>query len=290
MASAILRGTSGVTRTVGGSAARHTGDVHESSSTSLQDSSDALTDASPPGRAAPIAAAAARIANRRVLAPHPELWAALESGPRLRRIIEAFYAKVYADPRLAPFFARTTMEWAVDHQYAFLAQIFSGTKMFFGDRPRNAHHAMVISDELFDYREAMMMQTLAAHGLSQAQRDEWREVEEAFRSHIVKAAPWPKKRRGVALPLGGFRPLELSCGCLCDECSAELAAGATAEYSVESGRLYCAPCAAKAKAEEAKRGAGLREAPAGPDDDDDDDGDRDEAGNQSAVAPPGGAA
>jgi truncated hemoglobin YjbI len=129
------------------------------------------------------------IDNRRVLAPHPELWAALGGGPLLRRILEAFYARVYADPRLAPFFARTTIEWAVDHQYAFLAQIFSGQKMFFGDRPRNAHHAMVISDELFDYREAVMMQVLEEHGLGAAQRDEWRAVEEAFRSHIVKAAP-----------------------------------------------------------------------------------------------------
>jgi truncated hemoglobin YjbI len=181
-------------------------------------------------------------ASSRVLAPHPELWAALEEGPRLRRIIEAFYAKVYADPRLAPFFGRTTMEWAVDHQYTFLGQIFSGTKMFFGDRPRNAHHAMVITDELFDYREALMMETLQEHGLSEAQRDEWRAVEEAFRSHIVKAAPWPKKRRGVALPLEGFRQIELSCGALCDECHAELADGTVTEYDVATGRLYCAPC------------------------------------------------
>jgi truncated hemoglobin YjbI len=187
-----------------------------------------------------------------VLDPHPELWAALAEGKLLRRITEAFYAKVYADPRLSPFFARTTMEWAVDHQYAFLAQIFSGTKMFFGDRPRNAHHAMVISDELFDHREALMMQTLEEHGLSEAQRAEWREVEEAFRSHIVKAAPWPKKRRGVALPLEGWKAIALLCGCLCDECSAELAEGTTAEYDVATGRLYCAPCL---EAEKVRRAA-----------------------------------
>ncbi len=207
------------------------------------------------------------IPDRRVLAPHPELWAALEEGKLLRRIIEAFYAKVYADPRLVGFFHRTTIEWAVDHQYAFLAQIFSGVKMFFGDRPRNAHHAMVISDKLFDYREALMMQTLAEHGLSQAQRDEWRAVEEAFRSHIVKAAPWPKKRRGVALPLHGFRDIELSAGGLCDPCGAELEMGAVAEYGVHDGQLYCAPCAAAAKASYAASAAGEPVEPVEPGDD-----------------------
>lgn len=193
----------------------------------------------------------ASIPDRRVLAPHPELWAALDDGRLLRRILEAFYAKVYLDERLAPFFRRTTVEWAVDHQYGFLAQIFSGTKMFFGDRPRNAHHAMVISHELFDYREVLMMQTLEEHGLTAAQRDEWRAVEEAFRSHIVKDAPWPKKRRGVALPLHGFRDVELSAGGLCDPCGAELPHGTVAEYGVHDGLVYCAPCAAAEKAKTA---------------------------------------
>jgi truncated hemoglobin YjbI len=261
--------------------------VIKSPSRSSPSSSEGPEPTPPLGAAAPRRLAAsplgARIGDRRVLAPHPELWAALEGGLRLRRILEAFYARVYADPRLLPFFARTTIEWAVDHQYAFLAQIFSGTKMFFGDRPRNAHHAMVISDELFDYREALMMQTLEEHGLSAAQRDEWRAVEEAFRSHIVKAAPWAKKRRGVALPLGGFRPLQLSCGCLCDQCGAELAAGAAAEYSVESGRLYCGGCAVQAKAAELARGAGLREAPA-PDEEDDEDAEDDERDGDEAGA------
>ncbi len=185
---------------------------------------------------------------RRVLSPHPALWAVLGDGKLLRKILEAFYAKVYADRRLASYFSNTTIEWAVDHQYAFMGQIFSGEKMFFGDRPRNAHHWMVIDNDLFDYREAIMMQTLAEHGLTKAQRDEWRSVEEAFRSHIVKDAPWPKKRGGVALPLKGFESIELSSGGMCDECQSELPVGARADYHVRSGHLYCGNCIEGARA------------------------------------------
>ena len=34
----------------------------------------------------------------------PDIWAALENGPKLTRILEDFYTRVYADARLSPFF------------------------------------------------------------------------------------------------------------------------------------------------------------------------------------------
>lgn len=188
-----------------------------------------------------------------VLSPHPALWAALEEGKRLRTILQVFYERVYQDPSLAPFFAHTTIEWAIDHQYAFLGQIFSGEQMFFGDRPRNAHHWMVISNELFDYRERLMMQVLEEQGLSKAFRDEWHEVEEAFRSHIVKDKAWPKKRAGVALPIKGFESIELSAGGMCDACEVIIDVGAKVDYHLRTGRVYCGACIADARAKDTLR-------------------------------------
>jgi truncated hemoglobin YjbI len=118
--------------------------------------------------------------KRRALDPHPALWEAFERGPGLRRLLEVFYERVYADERLEPFFARTTIEWAIDHQYAFLGEILSGQDMFFGDRPRNAHHWMVISDELFDYREALMERCLREHGLSEEHVRDVRAIDESL--------------------------------------------------------------------------------------------------------------
>ena len=188
------------------------------------------------------------------LAPNPDLWEALERGPRLRRILEDFYRRVYADTRLSPFFAHTTIEWAIDHQYAFLGEIFSGEKMYFGDRPRNAHHWMVIDDELFDYREAMMERCLRDHGLSDPQVEAWRRVEESFRSHIVKATPFSRKRHGVAVALDGLGTIDLAVGGVCDGCGAEIPMGTTCAYEQRTGRLHCPTCAqALREAEASKR-------------------------------------
>jgi truncated hemoglobin YjbI len=170
------------------------------------------------------------------------MWEALERGPKLRAILEDFYAQVYADPRLSPFFVHTTIEWAIDHQYAFLAEIFSGEKRYFGDRPRNAHSWMVISHELFDYREDLMERCLRRHGLPEDLIAAWRAVEETFRSHIVKDVPIARKRAGVALPVEGYEALELGIGTLCDECSSELSVGVHAVYHVRTGRTYCSDC------------------------------------------------
>ncbi len=178
----------------------------------------------------------------RPLDPHPELWDALDRGARLRTILEAFYAKVYSDPKLAPFFERTTLSWAIDHQYAFLAQIFSGEKLFFGDRPRNAHHWMVIDDSLFDYREELMMTTLTEHGLTPAQRAEWRAVEETFRHHIVKTEPRPLVRGGKQLALDGHEPLELSSGGICDDCGGIVGIGERVMVHRRTGHVSCGAC------------------------------------------------
>lgn len=189
------------------------------------------------------------IRPQRALEPHPELWDRLQRGPLLRRILEHFYDLVYDDPRLKPFFERTTKTWAIDHQYAFLGQIFSGEKMFFGDRPRNAHHWMVIDDALFDYREELMMSVLAEHGLSQAERDEWRSVEECFRKHIVKDTPRPLVRGGRRQALDGVERLVLSAGGWCDECSSVLEKDVEVEVHVRTGHVRCDACASSTSTE-----------------------------------------
>jgi len=176
------------------------------------------------------------------LGPNPQMWEALERGPKLRRILTEFYQELYRDPLLAPFFSNTTIEWVIDHQYAFLADIFSGEKTFFGDRPRNAHHWMVISDEIFDYREELMQRCLERHQIPPALRQAWRAVEEVFRPQIVKDKPFGKKRHGVELPLEGYERMELSVGSVCDDCQAPLDVGASGFFHVRTGRLYCGPC------------------------------------------------
>ncbi|MEZ4363353.1 MAG: group 1 truncated hemoglobin [Kofleriaceae bacterium] len=181
--------------------------------------------------------------RRRALEPHPALWEAFDRGALLRTILIEFYERVYRDPRLAPFFVNTTKAWAIDHQYAFLRQILTGEDCYFGDRPRNAHHWMVISNELFDYREALMAQVLREHGLSEALIADFRRIDESFRANIVKSAPFPRKRNGVAMPLEGWKATAMSAGGICDRCAAIVEIDATAWYHLRTGETRCSACA-----------------------------------------------
>jgi truncated hemoglobin YjbI len=180
--------------------------------------------------------------RRGPLAPNPGLWAALDDGKKLETILRDFYAHVFSDEKLAPFFADTNPQWAMEKQCNFLKEIFTGERVYFGERPRNAHHWMVISDELFDYREAMMEDCLKRHGLSDAHIAEWRAVEEVFRKHIVKSKAVPKKLAGEELPLEGYESKTLDVGAMCDGCQSALDAGTTISYHVRTGRSYCPTC------------------------------------------------
>lgn len=178
-------------------------------------------------------------------APDPEMWAALENGDLLTKILTDFYTRVYDDPRLAPFFHGITKQRSIEKQFLFLRQIFTGEKVYFGDRPRNAHHWMVISDELFDYREELMMSRLRAHGLPEHLIRRWRAMEETFRADIVKSEPWKRVLNGIELPVDGFGETVMDVGTLCDACGGEITAGEKVRYHLRLGSTWCRACTAR---------------------------------------------
>jgi truncated hemoglobin YjbI len=176
------------------------------------------------------------------LKPDPEMWAALDGGERLTAILQDFYERAYVDPRLSPFFEGVTRQRAIEKQYSFLRQIFTGEDVYFGDRPSNAHHWMVISEDLFDHREALMESCLRRHGLPEHLVARWGAVEEVFRKVIVKAAPRPRKIHGIELPVDGYGTVELAIGSLCDGCEGAMESGSRARYHLRTGRTYCGAC------------------------------------------------
>lgn len=175
--------------------------------------------------------------------PNPELWAALEHGPGLTRILQAFYAEVFADPRLAPYFHHVSADRAARKQYEFLASLFTGSGEYFGLNPFNAHHWMVISDELFDYREAMFERVLRRHGLAGHLIDGWLALHERFRAEIVKRQARGMISAGVEQPLRTHSVEHLDIDTVCDACGAEIPAGQPSRYLFRVGELHCASCA-----------------------------------------------
>lgn len=193
------------------------------------------------------------------LGPDIALWRALGEGEGLRAILTDFYDRVYEDPRLAPFFHRVTKRRAIEKQYEFLRDVFTGTRLFFGLKPFNAHHWMVISDELFDHREAMMDECMRRHGLDEPSIRRWGAIHELFRREIVKGVARGLLVDGEERQLDGYTEEVLSIGALCDGCGAEMPPGATGRMHVRTGELFCAGCGAR------KIGATLSPPPAGAD-------------------------
>lgn len=176
--------------------------------------------------------------------PDPELWEALGRGPRLRAILERFYAKVFADERLSPFFHGVTKERAISKQYEFLADMFSGTKAYFGLKPFNAHHWMIISDELFDYREALFESVLREEGLPEPFIRRFLHLHERFRRSIVKSRARGLFIDGVEHLHEGYSEELLPIACVCDGCGGEMPEGSRGRMHKRTGLLYCERCEA----------------------------------------------
>ncbi len=189
-------------------------------------------------------AAVSEVSGRGYPAPDPELWAALEGGPLLTRILTDFYDKVFEDLRLAKFFDGVGKPRAIEKQYNFLYKVLTGRDVYFGDSPRSSHHWMVISDDLFDYREELMATAMRKHGLAERLIRRWRAIHERYRQDIVKSKPFPKVIDGVELPLDGFGELVLDLGGVCDVCENEIPRGESVRYHLRLGTTYCHRCMA----------------------------------------------
>jgi ferredoxin/truncated hemoglobin YjbI len=183
--------------------------------------------------------------------PDPALWAALGEGTLLMEILQDLYRQIYDDPGMRPFFEGTTMQRAIEKQYNFMYQILTGERVYFGEQPRNAHNWMVISDDLFDRRQDLLVGTARRHGLPDEAIDRWQALDESFRPDIVKDEPRPKIAFGQELPLEGNESLLLEYSTLCDSCTREIPAGEMVSYHVRLGTVYCGECRTPTQPEDA---------------------------------------
>lgn len=176
------------------------------------------------------------------LAPDAEMWEALKNGKGLNEILHKFYTLVYDDKELSPFFIGTTKNRSIEKQYTFLKSIFTGEKCYFGDHPKKSHAWMVISDELFDYREKILVSCLIEYGLSAELVARWRSMEGIFRKAIVKLAPQDITVGNIKKPSEGYVLENMEMDCICDKCSNEVKANTKAMMHIRTGKLYCNIC------------------------------------------------
>jgi hemoglobin len=85
----------------------------------------------------------------------------------VRAAVDDFYARVLADRRLAPFFARTDLERLKAHQRAFIAAAIGGPEVFAGRDMASAHARLGIGDADFDAVVTHLAGTLTALGVAE---------------------------------------------------------------------------------------------------------------------------
>ena len=196
-------------------------------------------DARPAAGDQPVAAAD----GRREFPPDPEMWAALKEGEVMAAILTDFYTRVFEDPILSPYFMGVTRQRLIEKVYSFMRQIFTGEKLYFGDRPRNTHHWMVIPDDVFDYREQLMETCMRKQGLAEHLIRRWSAIEESFRGDIVKTKAYGRVVDGVEQPLvEGFGHTVLDVGAMCDSCTRVIEPGEEVRYHLRLGHVYCGDC------------------------------------------------
>jgi len=183
--------------------------------------------------------------------PDPELWRALAEGTLLMEVLKDFYREVFADPWLGPFFKGVTRQRLVEKQFSFLRAVITGSRDYLGQRPRNAHHWMVVSDELFDYRLNIMRRHLQRHGLPEDMIARWHRFEEHYRTSVVKPAPRPRDVGGQLIDLEGFDEDVLDESTLCDGCGAPIERGTKVRYHRRLGNVMCPGCTGQDGAHEA---------------------------------------
>lgn len=189
--------------------------------------------------------------GRRTPPPDPELWARLGNGRVLREVLRDFYDLAFEDERLGPYFAGVTRQRLREKQYSFLRSLMLGQRDYLGQRPRNAHHWMVISDDLFDYRIRLLEGCMRDHGLTEDWIDRWHVFEAFFRSDIVKAEPLPRRVGGREIVQQGVEDARLDDGGSCDGCGRIVECGERVRFDLRLAAVYCLACSRRDRSGEA---------------------------------------
>lgn len=92
--------------------------------------------------------------------------------PAMVAAVDRFYARVLADPMLAPFFTNIAMPRLKRHQLAFLSQALGGPRQYSGASMSKAHAHLRIERRHFNAVAGHLLQTLRELGVADDLIDE----------------------------------------------------------------------------------------------------------------------
>lgn len=117
---------------------------------------------------------------------HSSLFQKLGEKVTLQKVHKIFYDKIYADPWIGQFFQDIDQTIIENQQTDFMMQAMGGPALYAGAFPIPAHKHMLITEELFDYRQELLKQSLIEANVPEELRLQWLKIDGAFRKGIVK--------------------------------------------------------------------------------------------------------
>lgn len=115
----------------------------------------------------------------------PSLYERIGGEEAIAQLIPAFYARVLADPELAPFFKHTTLDKLHAMQMQFFAMATGGPVQYTGRPLAHAHHGRGITKHHFGLFSQHLVETLLDVGVTRAEADEVIETINTYANEIT---------------------------------------------------------------------------------------------------------
>jgi len=104
----------------------------------------------------------------------------------LQKVAKLFYDKVYEHKWIGQYFQAVSQEIIESQQVDFMSSALGGPKVYCGRLPVPVHKNMFISEELFEIRHSLLLESLHEANASEELIAKWTKIDEAFKSGLVK--------------------------------------------------------------------------------------------------------
>lgn len=114
------------------------------------------------------------------------LLTAVGGRPTLEKVHKILYDKLYADEWMGVFFHDIDQDVIEIQQTEFMIGAMGGPKIYCGKIPKRAHKHMMITEELFEYRQVILKESLREGGVPENLAIRWMKIDGAFKAALVK--------------------------------------------------------------------------------------------------------
>jgi truncated hemoglobin YjbI len=104
----------------------------------------------------------------------------------LIKFSKIFYDKVYDHPWLKKYFEEIPQETIEIQQVDFLQSSLGGEQVYCGKLPVPAHKHMMITEELYELRSELVLESLKEIGANPELIEKINKIDQAFRPKLVK--------------------------------------------------------------------------------------------------------